>query len=167
MATFRPVIFHLDCILEPPGNFPNSSWVSPSWDSHVVGLGNKRAVGVLELLPWQPLVPSLGGGCCFGVQNHLLAAWGGHCYLVFAVFMVDVGSGSHINLKYAVLKQHVWHKPILGLDENDLFYGKIPMTLIPVRMLIIGRLPVKSISSQGKMGRTLRRCTQTGWREGR
>ena len=149
MATFRPVIFHPDCILEPPGNFTNSAWVSPPWDSDVVGLGNESftskalkavvwAVGALELLPWQPLVPSLGGGCCFEVQNHLLAAWGGrHCDLVFAVFMVDMGSGSHVNLKYAVLKQHVWHKPVLGLDENDLFYGKIPMTLIPVRMPII------------------------------
>lgn len=56
---------------------------------------------------------------------------------------------------------------ILGLDESDLFYGKIPVTLIPMRMLITVRLPAKSTSSQAEMGRTLRRCTQTGWREQR
>lgn len=41
------------------------------------------------------------------------------------------------------------------------------MALIPVRMLIAIILPGESTSSQEKMSRSLRTCTQMGWREGR
>lgn len=56
---------------------------------------------------------------------------------------------------------------ILGLDENDLFYGKIQMALVLVRMVIALSLPGESTSSRAKMDRSLRSCSQTGWREGR
>lgn len=85
---------------------------------------------------------------------------GEHCYLVFGCF-----HGGHRqwfackleSMQFGNSMSNTSH--ILGLHENDLFYGKIQMALVLVRMVITVSLPTESTSPQAKMGRSLRSCT--------
>lgn len=118
------------------------------------------AVGVQNCRPGRCWCLSEAGAAAVWCRAICKLHLGEHCCLVFACFHGGYRQWFPCKLESMQFGNSMSNTShILGLHENDLFYGMIQMALVLVRMVITGSLPVESTSPQAKMGRSLRSCT--------
>lgn len=123
--------------------------------------------GSWALPPWPSPVPPTGWAAALRQEATRKLQLGEHLLCGLCPFHGKYGQWFPRNLeKYVQFWSSMSHlSHIHGMGGNTLFYGKIHVALIQVRMLVTIGLRVESTSSQAEMGR--RQTLHTNGMEGR